>query len=48
LTRFIGEQVPERRGVRDDVMEAVLKGLARAVALALASILVRQLALRRR
>ncbi len=48
LTRFIGEQIPERRGVRDDVLEAVLKGLARTVALALASILVRQLALRRR
>ena len=48
LTRFIGEQIPERRGVRDDVTEAVVKGLARAVALALASILVRQLALRRR
>ena len=48
LTRFIGEQIPERRGVRDDVLEAVLKGLARAVALSLASILVRQLALRRR
>ncbi|MDQ3317645.1 MAG: hypothetical protein M3522_09990, partial [Actinomycetota bacterium] len=48
LTRFIGEQIPERRGVRDDILEAVLKGLARAVALSLASILVRQLALRRR
>ena len=48
LTKFIGEQIPERRGVRDDVLEAVLKGLARAVALSLASILVRQLALRRR
>ncbi len=48
LTKFIGEQIPERRGVRDDILEAVLKGLARAVALSLASILVRQLALRRR
>ena len=48
LTRFIGEQIPERRGVRDDILEAVLKGFARAVALSLASILVRQLALRRR
>jgi hypothetical protein len=48
LTKFIGEQIPERRGVKDDVLEAVLKGLARTVALALASILVRQLALRRR
>ncbi|QIN82422.1 hypothetical protein GBA63_06995 [Rubrobacter tropicus] len=48
LTKFIGEQIPERRGVKDDVMEAVLKGLARAAALTIASIIVRQLALRRR
>jgi hypothetical protein len=48
LTRFIGEQVPERRGVKDDVTEAVLKGIARIVALTLASVIVRQLALRRR
>ncbi len=48
LTKFIGEQVPERRGVRDDVTEAVLKGIARIVALTLASIIVRQVALRRR
>ncbi len=48
LTKFIGEQIPERRGVKDDVLEAVLKGIARVVALTLASIIVRQLALRRR
>lgn len=48
LTRFIGEQIPERRGIRDDVTEAVLKGLARTVALVVASVLVRQLAARRR
>ena len=48
LTRFIGEQVPERRGVKDDVTEAVLKGIARVVALTLASVIVRQVALRRR
>ena len=48
LTRFIGEQVPERRGVKDDVLEAVLKGIARIVALTLASVIVRQLARRRR
>ncbi|HKH11895.1 MAG TPA: hypothetical protein VKA73_12220 [Rubrobacter sp.] len=48
LTRFIGEQIPERRGVKDDVLEAVLKGVARVVALTLASIIVRQIALRRR
>ncbi len=48
LTRFIEEQVPERRGVKDDLTEAMLKGLARVVAATLASILVRQLALRLR
>lgn len=48
LTRFIGEQIPERRGIRDDVTEAVLKGLARTVALVVASVVVRQLAARRR
>lgn len=48
LTRFIGEQVPERRGIGDDVLEAVLKGIARIVALTVASIVVRQLAARRR
>ena len=48
LTRFIGEQIPERRGIKDDVTEAVLKGGARVVALVIASILVRQLAASRR
>lgn len=48
LTKFIGEQIPERRGVKDDVLEAVLKGIARIVALTLASIIVRQLAIKRR
>ncbi len=48
LTRFIGEQVPERRGIKDDLTEAVLKGIARIAALTLASVIVRQLAMRRR
>ena len=48
LTRFIGEEIPERRGIRDDLTEAVLKGLTRTVALVVASILVRQLAASRR
>ena len=48
LTKFVGEQIPERRGIRDDVTEAVLKGLARTVALVVASVVVRQLAARRR
>ncbi|MGH3146182.1 MAG: hypothetical protein ACRDTR_10325 [Rubrobacter sp.] len=48
LTRFIGEQIPERRGIRDDVSEAVLKGLVRMVALVVASVVVRKLAASRR
>jgi hypothetical protein len=48
LKSLLAEQVPERRGPRDDVMEAVLQGLARMVAVIVASALVRQLAERRR
>ena len=48
LTRFIGEKIPERRGIKDDVTEAVLQGLVRAVALVLASVIVRALAASRR
>ena len=48
LTRFIEDEVPERRGIRDDVTEAILKGLVRAVALTLASVIVRQIAASRR
>lgn len=46
LTRFIGEQIPERRGIKDDVTEAVLKGSTRMAAFLIASILVRKLASR--
>jgi hypothetical protein len=48
LTRFIGEEIPEHRGIKDDLTEAVLKGLTRTVALVVASIIVRQLAASRR
>jgi hypothetical protein len=48
LTRFIGEEIPERRGIKDDVTEAVLKGLVRTVALVAASVVVRQIAASRR
>ncbi len=44
LSKFIEEQIPERRGIGDDVVEAILQGLARATAIFLASVLVRQLA----
>lgn len=39
--RFI--DIPEQRGVKDDVLEAVLKGATTATATVLASILVRRL-----
>lgn len=39
--RFI--RVPERRGIRDDVLEAVLKGGTTAVSTVLASVIVRRL-----
>lgn len=47
LKKLVAEQVPERRGPKDDVMEAVLQGLARMVAVIAASALVRQLARQR-
>jgi hypothetical protein len=48
LARFIQKEIPERRGIRDDLTEAVLKGLVRAVALVVASVIVRRLAASRR
>src|SRR3712207_5216191 len=45
---LVAERVPERRGPRDDVAEAVVQGLARMVAVILTSAFVRQLAERRR
>ncbi len=48
INNFIDEQIPERRGIKDDVTEAVLQGLARMIAVIVASALVRQLAERRR
>ncbi len=43
LTDYIGEQIPERRGMKDDALEAALQGLVRAVSIFLASLVVRQL-----
>ena len=48
VNRFIAEQIPERRGIRDDLQEAVLKGLVRMAAYFAASLLVRRVAERRR
>ena len=47
LMRFVSEQIPERRGTRDDVLEAVIKGGTRAVALLVASLIIKQVAARR-
>jgi hypothetical protein len=44
LSNFIEEQIPERRGIGDDAAEAILQGLARATAIFLASVVVRQIA----
>ncbi len=48
INNFIDEQIPERRGIKDDVTEAVLQGLVRIAAIFAASVIVRQVAQRRR
>ena len=48
INNFIDEQIPERRGIKDDVTEAVLQGLVRLTAIFAASVIVRQVARRRR
>jgi hypothetical protein len=48
LARFIEKEIPERRGIKDDLTEAVLQGLVRVVALVVASVIVRRLAAGRR
>ena len=48
FTSLISEAIPERRGIKDDVTEAVLKGATRTAALVVASVLVRWLAAKRR
>ena len=47
LKKLVAEQVPEKRGPRDDVTEAVLQGAARVIGVIVASALVRQLAKQR-
>lgn len=47
LTNYLLD-VPEKRGIKDDVKEAALKGAVRTAAVLAASILVRQVARRRR
>jgi len=43
ITRYIDEAIPERRGIKDDLLEAALQGLVRATAIFSASVLVRKL-----
>jgi hypothetical protein len=47
ITNYIAEQIPERRGIKDDLLEAALQGLVRAIAIFAASLVVRQIADRR-
>lgn len=47
ITNYIAEQIPERRGIKDDLLEAFLQGLVRAISIFAASMLVRQIASRR-
>jgi hypothetical protein len=44
VSRFIAEEIPERRGVKDDLTEAALQGVVRTIAFFTASLLVRRLA----
>jgi hypothetical protein len=48
VNSFIDEQIPERRGANDDLLEAVLQGAVRMTAFFAASLLVRKLAKMRR
>jgi hypothetical protein len=48
VKKFIDKQIPERRGVGDDLLEATLQGAARLAAVVAASVLVRRLAESRR
>ncbi len=48
INRFIDDMIPERRGIGDDLTEAALQGLVRAASILAASVIVRQLAARRR
>ncbi|CAN5557550.1 hypothetical protein BH24ACT22_BH24ACT22_09520 [soil metagenome] len=44
ITNYIAEQIPERRGIKDDLLEAFLQGVVRAVSIFAASMIVRQIA----
>lgn len=44
ITNYIEKAIPERRGIRDDLLEAVLQGIVRTFAFFIASIFMRRLA----
>ncbi|MBX6762922.1 MAG: hypothetical protein K6T51_06635 [Rubrobacteraceae bacterium] len=48
VNRYIERRIPERRGIKDDLTEAVLQGAVRMTALFGASVIVRRIARRRR
>ena len=48
LRNLVADQVPERRGPADDTAEALVQGMARMVAVLVASAVVRGLAEKRR
>jgi hypothetical protein len=48
INNFIDEQIPERRGIGDDIKEAALQGLVRMAAIFVASVIVRRIASSRR
>ena len=45
--RFIKDAVPEQRGIKDDIIRAVLRAKTTATSAVLASVTIRQLARRR-
>ena len=48
VNKFIDEQIPERRGAKDDLFGTVLQGAVRMAAFFAASVIVRKLAEMRR
>lgn len=41
ITRYIDELIPERRGVKDDLLESSLQGVVRGISIFVSSIVVR-------
>ncbi len=44
ITNYVSEQIPERRGIKDDLLEAFLEGVVRAISMFAASLVVRKIA----